>query len=259
MGNLKELKAAMEAAAITYASKYNSEERVKKSELKKLKSASDDAVSAYNLELSQTYYRMWNEEGDAVRTAIRYRNIPNAKKVSFKTDDDDRMTVSIVDNDNYPVNLFVLQATVGITAFTSVDWFVKVERLASVVATRISKELECGDAWVYATQNDISCSGSFRANPYSDAGIIAALQECMDAICFIASKDDAEKNVIQCNVGTLDDGSVYSPEWRIIRESMTRNCGCNRLAVCNTAKMASYIVDAMHALLTLGELTLVVE
>lgn len=258
------LERLMEVAS-NYAKAYNNKE--KKSTLKALKKMANEACNTYNLELSKATYRQWAKEGDAVKTAIRSLYVPNAQRLSFKTDDDDYMTVVLSDT-QYEVNLPQMQATLGAGVFADSDWFNKCEKLAFIVANALNEHLNDSAMFNF---NIAEASKEFSfpkgIDPLSDEGVVHALQCVFDSILFIpenggengkskSKKKNAGENLIKTRVKEDKRGVKYSVEWQYIRESMTQNGGVGVVTVCNTGKFTSYILHAMHLILTSGNIRL---
>lgn len=245
--------------AAAYAKAYNDGGK-KKSELKALRKAATGELDRYNLELSRETYRQWAVEGAPVYTAIRTRVIPGAKKLQFKTDDEDYMTVIIAENTEYEVNLPMMQATIGADAFSDPKWFNKAERLAFLIATHLNEHMGNAASFQYAI-NKASAEFSFPEgiDPLTDDGVVYALQCVFDAILFIDDSTGTGKNLIHTTLQQDNRGEYYAKEWQVIRESMTRAAGVNKVEICNTGKFTSYILNAMHGILTNGSFGLIAE
>lgn len=255
MANLKELMETLEKKATEYAKAYN--EHSKKAELRVLKTAVSKAVDAYNLEVSKETYRKWAKEGDPVKTAIRTMFIPGAKSVQFKTDEDEYMTVVIRDLKTYEVNLPMMQATLGAKVFANADWFSRCEKLMFLVSNAINEHFN--DSVMFKVSiSDAAREFAFPAgvDPLSDDGIVHALQAVFDSILFINDPDNDGSNIIRTRLKQDKRGRYYSTEWDYIRESMTMNAGVAKIQVCNTGKFTSYILHAMHTVMTNGSFDL---
>lgn len=252
MANLNEMMENVTAKAIAYVKAYN--DGKKKSELKALKTAATNAVNEYNLELSKATYRRWAKEGDAVKTAIRVLYIPGARSIKYKTDDENYMTC-ILSDANFEVNLPQMQATLGTKAFADPKWFNKCEKLAYIVANAINEHMGNSAMFNYGIE-DASKEFSFPEgmNPLDDEGVVYALQSVFDAILFIEDEDAPGNNLIKTRIKKDSRGNAFSVEWQYIRESMTANSGVGKVAVCNTGRFTSYILHAMHVILTSGDI-----
>lgn len=238
-------------AATDYAAAYNA--NAGKARLKALKKAATNAFDEYNLCLSRETYRAWAKEGDAVRTAIRLRFVPNAKKVAFKTNDDDYMTVVIGDNTKYPVNLPQMQATLGTDAFNDPHWFSKCEKLMYAAANIINEHLGNGSVF----NMNISDAGrefnfTSEIDSLDDECVVTALQTIFDSILFIEDPDNEGANLIKTRIEHDKYGNPYSVDWQYIRESMTMNTGCCDIKMCNTGKFTAFVADVMHKIITTG-------
>jgi len=250
---LEKLRKDMRDTATAYAAAYN--RRESKRNLKPLREAANAALQEYNLELAAETFRRWDKEGEPVKTAIRERYVPHAQKCSFKTNDDDVMTVVFSDTD-YKVNLPMLCKIVGIEKFASPNWFEKVERLAWLLAGSLNKEL--GDNPMF----DYEISEATKAfnfpeeiNPHSDEGTLAALQQVFDSILFIP--DEKGDNIIQVKSKTLDNNHVSAKEWASIKNSMTyKGKRPGEVVIGNTGLMTELVADAMHVISTLGDFKL---
>ena len=227
-------KIAMEDAASEYAKGYNS--HLKKSELKKLKSNAKDTLDAYNLELEKYTYRIWTrDEENAVKTAIRTRFIPNAKKCKFKTDDNDYMTVQFSTDDSYKVNLPMMQVTIGAEHFANVKWFNMLEKFAYLFATKLNKDITGSDEFTYQIE-DASQVFKFEKglNPLSDEGLITAVQKIIDAILFIKGEDG--ENIIKLVKKEDELGRAYASACKVITESMTKQGSkVGEVFICDTS------------------------
>lgn len=237
----------MQNAATNYVLAYNEHNRTKK-ELKAMKKLATEKVDSYNQELAKETYKSWAAEGNPVEIAIRTRFVPGCLRASFKTNDDDVMTLKF-DHIEFLANLPMMMATLGAGVFADPDWFKKVEKLTWLIAARINKKLCDSAAFVYKIE-DASKEFEFPegVNPLTDDGVVHALQEIFDSILFVPDEDG--QNKIHTTMKTDTDGSVYSPEWECIRESMTKAGYINEVLICNTGKMTEFIANAMYGIYT---------
>lgn len=246
----------MEAAGVAYVAAYNAHE--KKSAQKELKSAAKAAVDEYNDAVCNETYKVWAAEGEPVKTAIRERFVKGCKKMTFKTNDDDVMVMTIVDTE-VKANLPAMHTVIGADKFASPDWFVKTQKLAWLIAGRLNKELGENISFNYQIE-DAAKAFAFDdgIKPNTDKGVQVALQQVFDAILFI--DNGKGKNQIAVSTGKLDDGKVYSPQWTYIREALTRQGkGVGEIVIGNTVKMSELVADAMHNTLTSGRFMLTSE
>lgn len=249
---LEEMRTAMIAAATTYAAAYNKHES--KATLKTLKSAAKLALDNYNIELAKETYKQWNAEGNPVKTAIRCRVVPHAQKCNFKVTDDDIMTVNFSENTAYDVDLPLLQSVIGAEKFANKNWLAMSEKLAWLIAARFNEKLGDNPAFKYEV-TDAAKAFQFPdgVNPYTDDGIIVALQSIFDAILFIPD-ETGKRNRIHIERKELADGTVYSQATEVIYNSFTcKGNSRGHLAVCGTGRMHALIADAMHVILTNGD------
>lgn len=243
--------ADMENKAVAYCEAYNGQPRADKKALKEKKDAAMAAAAKYNEELAKATYREWDKEGHAVETAIRVRYVPGTIKLSMKPNDSDVAIARVSTDNNYKANLPMMAATIGKKAFASADWFEKCEKLAYLIASRVSKHLSSGATFKYQIA-DASRKFSFPegVNPMTDAGVCAALQQVYDAICMMP--DEKGNNLIHVDVQKdKDDGSVFSNQWTFIREAMTREGkDLGSIEIYNTGRFTGLIADAMHSAMT---------
>lgn len=254
MANLKLLMDSVMEKAGAYAKAYN--EHQKKPVLKALKKSATDAVNGYNLELSKATYRQWAKEGDPIKTAIRTLYIPGAKKLKFKVDDEDYMTVIADDFNDYEVNLPMMQATIGASAFTNPGWFAQCQKLMFLVSNTLNEHFNDSPMFKLSI-DDAAKAFEFPdgIDPLSDEGVVHALQMVYDSILLIPDPDSGE-NVIKTRLKQDKHGKFYSTEWDYIRESMTANGGVGKVDVCDTGKFSSFILHTMHLILTNGTISL---
>jgi len=249
--NMKATKLAQE-----YCTKYN-EGKATQKELKAAKKAANDAMAQYNLELSKEQYLTWANEGNPIELAIRSRVVPNALKFTFKADDEDVMMYGVKGDDDYAIDLLMMEVVLGAKVFHDAKWFTAMESLMYLTMNYLNER--CGNG-VFNLQVE-KASASFKfpkgVDPLSDEGVIIALQNVFDKILFLKGKDG--KNIISATSDVDSRGRTYSREWTVIRESMTKSGGVNKVIVCNTAQFSDYIVNAMHGILTHGEFGLTAE
>lgn len=239
--------------AIEYTKAYN-EGGHKKTELKSLKDAATAELNNYNSAVEKATYRKWKLEGDPVKTAVRVCMIEGAKRLNYKTDDDNYMTVKLVDADYY-VNLPQMQATLGADVFHDPNWFYKCEKLIYLVANDINDRLIDDPTFSYKID---AASEKFNfpadVDPLTTEGAIIAMNQVFDAILFI--DDGNGGNLVNSKMHTTRHGDIDSPEWRFIRESMTSESGKASVKICNTGKFSNLILRAMNVVLTNGDFVL---
>ena len=239
MANLEMMKKNAIDKAAEYAQAYNQHETPVKT-LRDMKKVVKGAVDSYNQALAQETYRKWKSEGEPVKTAIRSRVIPHAIKISLKPNDNDYVVVKESEDENYEVNLPLMQATIGADQFSNPGWFPMLQKLAYLVAKRINNRMGSG-----VRKFDYQIEAAAKAfqfpegmDPLSDEGIIKALQMVFDAILFLEDPDVPGENMIKTR--KLDDeGTPYSVEWTVIRESMTKEAGVNTQALFKCSFLSS--------------------
>lgn len=217
-----------------YVDAYNNGE--KKSMLKGMKAAANDAIKKYNLQLSIETYRTWKDQGDPVKTAIMAGVISGAKKIRFRTDDDNKMTATIVDAE-YHVDLPQMHTTLGAYVFHSPDWFSKASKLCWSFVMERNKEN--GDSVMFNYYIDeISREFSFPADidVTTYEGKIMALQMTFDAILFLEDKKNPGTNLIRAT----------GEEWGFIRDLMTYDAGFNKIGIKNTGAFTDLVLRAMY-------------
>ena len=249
--NMKATKLAQD-----YCTKYN--EGAKQKELKAAKKVAQEALNQYNLELSKDQYIAWAKEGNPVELAIRSRVVPNALKFTFKADDDDVMSYVVKTDENYAINLLMLETVVGKKHFQEDRWFNAMENLMDQTVQYLNQRIGNKKPLDFQIEE---ASRKFKfakgVNPLSDEGVIVALQAIIDKILFIKGEDGA--NIIRLTTGVDGEGRPFATEWTTIRESMTAAAGVNKVVVCNTVRFCDLIVNAMHGILTHGKSSLVAE
>lgn len=248
---LETLQADYEAKVNAYVSSYNGHKATRK-ELKELKKLSGAAIDKYNLALCDEQYRAWDAEGDAVKTAIRLRKVPNCVKVSFKVNDDTDVMSAIYSSIGIKANLPAMQKVIGAEKFHDPKWFSMVGKLAWLCAGRLNMELGDNRNFNYEI-DDATRAFEFPngVKPYDDAGVIAALQQVFDAILMVPGKDG--KNIIDAATEYHENGAVFNRALTMIRESMTHQGNeVGTVAIGGTGKMSELVADAMHILLTSG-------
>jgi len=244
--------------AAAYADAYNNGSNRKT--LKALKSKATEAVKEYNLALSRSYYRQLAKQGEPVKAAIRSLYVPGTKRLQFKTDDEDRMVAILRDDKTYEVSLPMMQATIGAGAFNDAKWFNKAEKLASLMANVLNDRTIQSSLFKYdIAQASHDFNFGDGVDPYSNEGVITALQEVFDAILFIPDEDHAERNLIHTHMKVDKAGQYNSVEWEYIKHSMIGNGGVGQLVVQNTGKFTGYILHCMHLNMTNGDYGIEVE
>lgn len=229
-----------------YVRAYNQGDK-KKSELKDLKSKATSSLADYNTLIEKREYRTWAAEGEPVKTAVRQLNIKGGKAFSFKTNDENYMSLTVRDKE-IPVNLLQLQATIGKDVFSDPKWFNKAEALLNVVLTNVADRI--GTTWeCNITQASREFNFGYKINPRNHEDCIKALQSVFDAVLYI-EKDG--KNLIETVPEADEYGNISSPEWTFIRESMTGRTGQSALGLCKSGMFTTLILEAMNKALTAG-------
>lgn len=246
MAHLDELMEVVNEKASAYAKAYNDGERARV--LKPLKSAAMSAMAEYNLETAKAVYRKWNAEGDAVRTAIRNRYVPDIKRIQFKVNKDDYMTVVITDA-KQEINLPMMEMTLGKRVFHEPNWFNKAEKLCWLYACHLNKLLGDSPNFQYLIE-DASREFDFPADvtPTSVEGIVKGLQMVYDAILFI--DDGNGGNLIKATTDVWN-GSEYCKAWELIKAGMTDSDGV-MLLVKDTGRFTTLVANTMHTIITNG-------
>ena len=241
-------------AAGKYCQLYN--EGAKSKELKAAKKAANDAVNNFNLELSKWQYAEWAKIGNPVELAIRNRLIPGAIRFQFK-EKDDVMGYAVKPAD-YVASLPMIDVVLGKKVFADKTWFECMEALCDITISYLREPF--GDISFDYKVSKAAKKFKFPegVNPKSDDGVVVALQQVFDKIFFIPNEETGE-NLIHTTTITDSEGRTRSKQWTVIREKMTGDGGCNKVAVCNTVRFSGYILDAMHGILTNGEFGLVTD
>ena len=211
--------------------------------IKALKKAAKDAESAYNAEVARLQYIAWRDEGNPMETAIRERNIPNGKKLYYKTTDTGRTYLEVNDY-QFKVDLLELENAIGVEHFHEGDWFVKIQKLAYLLANALNKQLSNNADFRYeveqaAMEFDFGEGADFT----SDASILKALQITVDSILFmpIRNKAGIEVNRIK----------VIKPAWTCIAQSMTKQGSKpGEVAISGGNKMCELVTDVIHCIIT---------
>lgn len=231
-----------------------------KKELKLKREAANAACSSFNLQTSKDCYKAWAADGNPVKRAAEQYLIPGAKRIAFKADPDtDVMDYEIKDTE-YPVNLPMMQKTLGAGVFNDAGWFNKASKLAVIVAENLNER--CGGSSKFTYQvSSAARAFNFPAdvNPLSDDGVVYALQIVMDSILFIDDPEHPGQNKIHVQLCTDSTGRPYAKEWTVIRERMTKDAGRNKVAICNTGKFTDYILQAINGIITDGTFSLVAD
>ena len=248
----------VETAAANYVAAKN--DHKPKATCDQLKKAAASAVAAFNRELEIQTYREWLAAGDPVKTAIRERVIHGAKRVSYKEADSGAWTATIKDTD-IGVDLPMLQRVVGAAQFHDPNWSVMVENLGWIMAANLNEHIANNPAFAYAVSE---AAKAFKfpeeITSDSDEAVFVALQMCIDAVLYIPDEKSRKKskpNLIAIEIKTDKWGRKFSPQWEVIKHSMTQAGGRSQVEIHNTSKLAEYIADAMHQILTNGNLGLV--
>lgn len=249
---LEALYNTMSDKATEYVAAYNSHKK-KKSELSALKSAAFEAAKEYNKAFAKHTYRQWNAEGNPVKTAIRTPDIKGGKRLQFKSNDDEVMTVHIKDLE-LGASLPEMQATLGADVFHDPAWHTMASTLAKFVADNISMQFGGSAIFNYPVTQAAKVFRFEGIDLTSEEGIILALQQVFDAILFL--DDGNGNNIIKANIEVDANEKKYSSAWTYIREAMTTRAGRGIIDVCHTDKFSEYVLDAMHIILTNGDFIL---
>lgn len=235
MAILEQMKKDLDTKAAAYARAYNDGSE-KRSVLKVMRKVVTDSASAYNVALAKATYRKWFKEGSPVKTAIRMAYVPGALKVSFKTDDDDHMTVTIAKDDKYRIDLPTMQATIGKEVFHDPKWFNKCEQLCRMTAMMFNNRIGGSDTFDYSVD---AISRDFKfAHGDCDNGsdwFLQALQEVFDSILFIDDPDHPGVNLLR----------AANKDFEAMYQDMVTKSGMNSFKVCNTGMFTAYIAERM--------------
>lgn len=207
-----------------------------------LKTAADEALSAYNLAVTEEAYDNWAVTDDPMRSMLTARYVPAVKRVTFKRDKKTGLfTGSIADNKT-KVDLVHYQVTRGKAAFHDSDWFTLAQKLAYVLANCINTELGGDPAFRYEVDSAaIAFDFAPDADPASKKSRVKAVQACVDAIYWDGSAD-------------VNGLKVTSHDVAYIMNCITRQ-GKDALSVVigNTSKMAELLADVCYRLLVGGK------
>lgn len=208
-----------------------------------LKQAARKAETAYNAEAARQKFLAWADAGDPLEEAIRERYVDTGKKAYYKTTDTGRFFVEINDY-KFKCDLIHLRDTLGIERFHETNWFTKVQKLALLLANALNENLSKNPQFRYAV-DEAAETFEFAdgADLSSNASILKALQQTVDSILFLPTKNKKSEEVNRIK--------VIQPAWVFIAQSMTRQgADPGHVAISGTGKMTELVVDAMHCLLT---------
>lgn len=219
-------------------------EHAAKKELTEVKKAAKNAMDKYNGELAKQTYIKWAETGNAIETAIRTYWLPDAKRVTYKTDEDTNYTTVEISDAKIPVNLPTMHTVLGEDKFASANWFDRCQKLAFIVANALNKNLGDSPAFQYVvTEAARAFNFSEDAKPDSVSSMCKALQNVADAILFIPVEDKKGNTVNQIKMD--------SRAWHFISNAMTREGkGIGAIEVVGTAKMSDLVMQAMNRIIT---------
>ena len=129
------------------------------------------------------------------------------------------------------------------------------------MAANLNEHIANNPAFAYAV-TDAAKAFNFpeEITSDSDEAVFVALQMCIDAILYIPDEKSRKKikpNLIAIEIKTDKWGRKFSPQWEVIKHSMTQAGGRSQVEIHNTSKLAEYIADAMNQILTNGNLGLV--
>lgn len=248
MATLIELKEAMSLAAANAADAMN--EGKPQKVIKNLKDIAKGKEEDYNAEVARLKFLEWKEEGDPVGAALRARYVENGKRISYKTTDTGRVIPEINDI-KFKVSLHDLCDCVGAEYFYAEDWDLKVQKLALLLANALNKQLSNDPGFEYMVEK---AAAEFEfadgADIASDTSIIKALQQTVDAIHFIPTKNSKGVDVNKIK--------VIKPAWVYIAQSMTkqgRDPGA--VSIYGAAKMSELVADVAHVIMTCGKFRLI--
>lgn len=233
---------AMEAASEAVAAAYNDGKPER--ELKPLKDACKNAVGDYNGTNEELWYNrlMLQHGSNALMEGIKTFYVPGAKKAKQPENKKTGRRVSKIEDDKtVPIDLLAFMDAVGVEQFHSSDWYTKVQSFACIIANAINKSLGNDPDFKYevdAAAKEFAFAAD--ANPASAKSGRIALQAVTDAIVFVPSETDPEKNAIE--IGRKD--------WQWVRETMTaKGKGKVTLAVMGTTKVASLVAEVISGIL----------
>lgn len=235
----------VKSAAETYCKKVN-EGRPEK-ETKAAKKLVTETLNSFNAMHRQNIYREWDRTQDgAVRTAIYKRFVPQCKRVSFKSTNGSPMEPEYSDT-LQKAELPEMAATLGNDKFADIHWFTKLQKLAFLHATKLSRRIN-GDADFSYQISDIAREFEFNdGKNYSDANFYQALQTVFDSILMVP--DESGANTIRIHTEEDDNGVPYCREWSVITESITKQGQRPGLVnIGSTAKMSELVADCMFVL-----------
>lgn len=249
---LSEMFKVLESAAAAYATAMNNREPKKVRD--GLKKAMTKAVNDYNVELANETYRAWKAQGDPVKTMVRERYIQHAKSVRVsETDTGDY--AAVISDKLMKADPYDMAEAIGDDVFAKSTWYQPMERLAFIIAANLNEHLSNSAGFAYGIRE---ATKAFNFPPEVEAesveAVIIALQQTIDSILFLPDPEKPEQNMIHLTLGQDRHGLPYNREWTVIRESMTRaGKDIGTVDILNTAKMAEYVIDAMHTNLTKGD------
>lgn len=236
------LYAAMEEASQNIADALNEGKAEK--DVKPLKEKCKAATNDYNSANEEYYYCSLVEKhgADALKEGIRIYKLPGAKKPSQREDKKTGRYMSQVKDDKKAViDLLNFMDIIGIDQFANEDWFARTQKFAFIVANAINKALGEDPEFTYMV-DDAAKAFDFAkdADPASNASGRKALQSCVDAIVFIPSEKDAEKNALKAE----------KKHWAFVRETMSAHGkGKLEVTVRGTAGVAALIAEVVSGLL----------
>lgn len=238
---LEELYADMSAKAGECCTAMN-EGKTQKA-IKNLKKIAKDAETDYNAEVARLQYIAWAADGNPVETAIRERYVRNGKKVSYKSNDSGRFFVEISDA-TFKADLLSMEDAVGVEKFKAEDWFLRVQKLAFLLANALNSQLSNDPGFRYAV-DDAAAVFQFAddADYSSDASILKALQQTVDSILFMP--------ITNRRGDVVNRLKVIKPAWVYVAQCMTKQGNeVGNVSIANTGKMTELVADVMHCLLT---------
>lgn len=223
-------------------------------DIKELKKLATNAMAEYNNEAAHVVYRRWAEEGDAVKTAIRIRYIPGFKRLSFK-ETKSGTTYAKIDDGKSKIDFIDLAETIGYEKFSNENWIDACQKLAYILAGFKNDSLNADSAFKYIIKESAEMfKFPVDINPTTKEGVMIALQQVYDYICFI--DDGNGRNRISVRTNRL--GECVS--WNYISECMTRQGNeVGAVLLSGAAKIVELVADCMNLDLTCGDYKLLCD
>lgn len=231
--------------AAEYCQKVN-EGRPEK-EQKAAKKLVSSTLESFNAEHRKNQYLAWdNAPEGAVKSAIYQRFVPQCKRVSYKSENGGPLTPEFSDV-MQKADLPEMAVALGMDRFAKTDWFVKLQKLAFLHATKLSRRIN-GDANFEYMCSDAAKEFKFTDDKtFSDANFFQALQTVFDAILMVP--DESGNNTIKIHLEEDDNGVPFCKEWAVITESITHQGNKpGSVNIGSTSKMSELVADCMYVL-----------